>query len=215
MSSAQPWPAAEALCLFGSSGISSFGRTGVLNRTAEHVSLRQIVNPEVLWKIPKKQAMRKTWGEVRCLWHPGMFLACPHFCGNLLAQGCDVSPCLPPQILEFSKSQPPSSFCSLNEAIFTRLGQCRGHLLSLRACWHWACDSCLNSPEIWGLGLCEINYNPHWFSNLKGKRNLRISGMRAIFPKEWILLILSRIFDNFLFFSPDFKMYFSCLLCNW
>lgn len=87
-----------------------------------------------------------------CLCHPGVFLACPHFCGNLLAKGYDFLPRLPPPILEFSKSQPSSTFCSLNEAIFI-LGQwrCQCHLLFLCLCWHQACDSSLNIPEVWGL----------------------------------------------------------------
>lgn len=150
-----------------------------------------------------------------CLCHPGVFLACPHFCGNLLAKGYGFLPRLPPPILEFSKSQPSSTFCSLNEAIFI-LGQwrCQCHLLSLCLCWHQACDSSLNIPEVWGLRLCEINHTPNWFSNLKGKRNLRIPRMKATFPKECILLIWLHIFDS-LFSFPAFKMYFSCLLFNW
>lgn len=119
-----------------------------------------------------------------CLCHPGVFLACPHFCGNLLAKGYDFLPRLPPQILEFSKSQPSSTFCSLNEAIFI-LGQwrCQCYLLSLCLCWHQVHGSSLNIPEVWGLRLCEINHTPHWFSNLKGKRNLRIPRMKASFPR--------------------------------
>lgn len=58
-----------------------------------------------------------------CLWHPGVFSAPLDLCFHLLVKGYDFLPDLLSQMLEFSRSQTSSTLYSLNEPIFTWLGQ--------------------------------------------------------------------------------------------
>ena len=161
--------------------------------------------------------MPKTQGNESFLRHPVLSSVCPDLCSHLLTKGYDFLPHHPSQVLEFSQSQPSPTLCSLDAPIFTWIGvSVRDHLFSLFPCWHLTHDSSLNVLEVWGLRLCEINHISNCFGSFKGKRNRRIPGIEATFPKELILLILLAYFRLYFYSSlPTLKMYLSILLFNW